>query len=103
MSKPDKLLTPARCEWIPTEWAIAPLHLRPRPDVTIHRLGQMSGPDLYAVRQGNYCLSRKGGWEFEPQPSSRDRAFFRHCRFSSFEEARTAAEATEEFRQCVSS
>ena len=58
----------------------------------INRLGQRSGPDKYAVRQGLNCLSRDKEWEYEPIPSSRDDAFLARCRFDSFDEAVEAFE-----------
>lgn len=36
-------------------------------------------------------LAKNGGWEYDPLPSSRDEAFYRRCRFDSFEEAIAAA------------
>jgi len=30
----------------------------------------------------------KGNWDREPQPSSRDEAFFARCRYASLDEAR---------------
>lgn len=35
----------------------------------------------------NCCLNRDGRWEYEPQPSSRDDAFFARCRFASLDDA----------------
>lgn len=46
----------------------------------------------FAVRWMGRCLTREVEWEFEPQPSSRDEAFYERCRFMSFEEAAGAAE-----------
>jgi hypothetical protein len=84
--------------WTPVEWALSPLALRD--DVTIHRVGQRSGPDLYAVRNRSLCLANNGEWEYEPMPSDRDTAFMKRCRFHSFPEALAAAEATDEVKRC---
>lgn len=43
----------------------------------------------WAVRRGGNCLRKDGLWEHEPQPSSRDDAFYAMCRFDSLEEAVT--------------
>ena len=37
--------------------------------------------ERWAVRQGCRCLNKDGGWEIEPQPSSRDDEFYSRCRF----------------------
>lgn len=36
-------------------------------------------------------LTRDGEWEWEPQPSSRDDAFYARCRFTTEEEAKDRA------------
>jgi hypothetical protein len=55
------------------------------------------GPILWAVTDGNdLCLTRRGHWVWEPQPSSRTEAFIRRCRWTSFEEALAAAEKVTE-------
>lgn len=61
--------------------------------ITIHRMVSpfYAGP-RFAVRRSGRCLNGEGQWEWEPQPSSRDDAFYRRCRFLSFTEARVAAE-----------
>ncbi len=41
----------------------------------------------WAIRDHGACLNKKGEWEYEPMPSSRDDAFFERCRWDSAEEA----------------
>ncbi len=59
--------------------------------VTFNR---MRSPDYanvkWAVRRLSFCLAKDGEWEYEPQPSSRDDAFYDRCRFASLEEALAA-------------
>jgi len=43
--------------------------------------------ERWAVRMGRECLTRKGTWEFEPQPSSRTKEFYERCRFPNLPEA----------------
>jgi len=49
----------------------------------------------WAVRWMGRCLTHDGEWEYEPQPSSRDDAFYARCRFDSLEEAVTLAAKAE--------
>lgn len=57
-----------------------------------HRLPKQ--PYMWAVRdQFGYVLNKNGDWESEPQPSSRDDAFYDACRFDTYEEAEKAAVA----------
>ena len=51
------------------------------------RMRQRDGRILWAVRHGSKCLNQSGEWEYEPQPSSRDDAFFARCRFASTADA----------------
>ncbi len=53
----------------------------------IHRMGQIKGPDKFAVRSHGNCLDKDGDWVYEPMPSSRDDGFMKSCRFDSFEDA----------------
>lgn len=62
---------------------------------TLDRVGQIEGPDLWAVRRLGRCLNRDGEWEYEPRPSSRDDAFKARCRFATPEEALAAWDARE--------
>ncbi len=45
----------------------------------------------WAVCDKGLCLTHKGRWEWEPQPSSRTDAFKKRCRFDTFDEAYYAA------------
>ena len=46
------------------------------------------GKEHWAItRMGTECLSKKGEWECEPMPSSRDDKFIERCRYDSVEEA----------------
>lgn len=38
--------------------------------------------DVWAIRKGGWVLDRAGDWQIEPQPSSRDDAFYARCRFT---------------------
>lgn len=59
--------------------------------IRVERVGQVSGPDKWAVRHRNNCLSRSGEWEWEPMPSGRDDDFIARCRFDTADEACSAA------------
>ncbi len=57
-------------------------------DVTLRRMPQREGPDLWAIfDHSDVCLNKRGQWEFQPMPSSRTDAFLRRCRFDSAEAA----------------
>lgn len=58
--------------------------------VTLERVGQLDGPDRWAIRWSRYCLTRKGKWEYESMPSSRTKTFFARCRFATAEAALAA-------------
>lgn len=80
-------------DWIPVQWEhkadLANFHS----GITIHRTVSPFYPDVrYGVRSGRYCLTVDGIWEYEPQPSSRDAAFYNRCRFVTFEDAISTAE-----------
>lgn len=78
-------------ELVPTEWvfvADAQDRDNPGPRVTICRMVSPYYDGVrYAVRLGGMCLSVKGGWEYEPQPSNRDEAFYDRFRFKTFARA----------------
>jgi hypothetical protein len=71
-------------EWMPS------VEFAPHNPITIVRLSQVEGLDLYAVRHSGGVLSIDGKWQYEPQPSSRDDAFMERFRFRTFEEAAAA-------------
>lgn len=49
--------------------------------------------ERFAVRQGGFCLNTSGEWEDEPQPSSRDDAFYERCRFKTLPQAVAALQS----------
>lgn len=49
----------------------------------------------WAVIHGGYVLGKNGGWEYEPQPSSRDDDFYDTYRFTEDEAKRLALAAVE--------
>ena len=75
---------PVPCQW----WLETP---STHGEVTISRIPQMSGPDLYKVMKRVYCLSDAGEWDYEPIPSSRTREYLFHHRFDTFDAALAAA------------
>lgn len=56
-------------------------------DVMIEAVKQPAGHDLWAVRYMGEVLNKRGEWEYEPLPSSRDDAFRERCRFATPAEA----------------
>jgi hypothetical protein len=44
---------------------------------------QRDGDPRWAIRRGHECFNHQGEWEWEPQPSSRDNAFYARCRWGS--------------------
>lgn len=60
-------------------------------EVKVQRTRQMNGPDKWSVRLDGNCLNKRGDWEWEPMPSSRDDEFLNRCRFETLEEALDAA------------
>lgn len=58
-----------------------------RAEVVIDRMHQMDGTYKWAIRDGRYCFSKKGEWEFESMPSSRPEDWVETHRFDTLEEA----------------
>lgn len=79
-------------EWIPIAWQRrSDLDVFNSAAVNIHQCVSRDYPgEKYAVRDGSCCLNKKAKWEREPMPSYRTVAFYRRCRFDSFEDARQA-------------
>lgn len=50
--------------------------------------------EKWSVRQGSFCLTKKGHWEHEPIPSNRDKKFYDRCRFDSLEAAQSTYESS---------
>lgn len=67
--------------WTPVRWSFGTYTIRViiQRDPTVRKYGVYD--DI-----GN-VLNHDGGWEWEPQPSSRDEDFLKRCRFDSFEQA----------------
>jgi hypothetical protein len=49
--------------------------------VRIERRGGLKD-DVWAITRGREVMNARGGWEFEPQPSSRSQAFLARTRFT---------------------
>ena len=60
------------------------------PPITIDLVRSIDGITRYAVRQAGACLNKRGQWEFEPMPSSRDDRFLNRCRYDSWRDAARA-------------
>jgi hypothetical protein len=63
----------------------------PESGIEIIRTDQRTGPAKWKVFKDGYCLSKFGGWEYEPMPSSRTDDFIERCRFDSAQKAIDAA------------
>jgi hypothetical protein len=78
--------------WIPQSWIPDDAtQVEKARELRIVSVGQIEGPDKFAVRLSGNCLNRRGEWEYEPSPSNRDEAFMRRCRFKTFEDAASRA------------
>lgn len=73
---------PEPCQW----WLVKPVP-HDLCGVTVDRLPQMSGPDLFAVHYRGYDLSAAGEWDWRPIPSSRTEEWLATHRFRSLDEA----------------
>lgn len=71
--------------WIPCKWRIAGGDRRN--EVAIVAVAGANRPDRYVIRRGDEVMSRKGEWEHEPSPSSREADFLSRTRFASVCEA----------------
>lgn len=80
-------------EWIPTEWTQAScLAAFNGTDPIIRRhVSPFYAGERFAVHRLGDVLNKRGQWEHEPLPSSRTQAFYKRCRFDTFEEAVSAA------------
>lgn len=76
------MTAPVPCQW----WLV-----KPAPHdlcgVTVDRMPQRSGPDLYAVHWRSSDLSKSGDWDWRPIPSSRTDEWLAGHRFGSLDEA----------------
>lgn len=58
-----------------------------RDDIRLVRRRQRNETSKWSVVQRGFCLSKRGEWEYEPIPSSRDAVFLSSCRFDTPEAA----------------
>ncbi len=82
-----------KANWIPTEWShVDDLAKFDGMGIIIRRtVSPFYDGDKFAVSSGRYCLSKRGEMVYEPLPSSRTKAFYKRCRFDSFDDAVAAA------------
>jgi hypothetical protein len=83
-------------EWVACEWERPDVDEMAPPVINRCRGYRLPQEPMYAIRWHGRCLNTKGRWEYEPMPSSRTTAFYRRCRFATFEEAAAAFEARKE-------
>lgn len=69
-------------EWKPVKWKFDP-----QSRVSIDECPQLKGLPQFAIRKDGDCMNKQSKWEYEPLPSSRTNAFFKRCRFKTFEAA----------------
>jgi hypothetical protein len=90
VSKLRPLQSPANedTELYPCKWAAKGVHVMDRGrEAFVERVANIEGPDRFAIRRLGDCLNKNGEWEWEPNPSTRDAAFFARCRWATKEEA----------------
>ena len=65
------------------------LHLNPnKRNVEIIRMGQIKGPDKWAIKiDQNFALLKNGEIYWEPQPSSRSEEYLKQARYDTAEDA----------------
>ena len=88
MSAPTKGLLgvkPEPCQW----WLVKPMP-HDLCGVTVDRLPQMSGPDLFAVHHRGCDLSKTGEWDWRPTTSSRTEKWLALHRFATLDDAVSA-------------
>jgi hypothetical protein len=83
-------------KWIPITWSVLDTKDRDIEDTTIERIPRHDGPCRYSVRRRGCCLNKKLEFEHEFLPSARTKAFFKRCRFDTFEQA---VEIFDKYRQ----
>jgi hypothetical protein len=92
-------------EWIATQW-MRESDFRDfdrggiAPTITLSNSPFYEG-DRYAVRRGGCCLTKRGDWIYEPMPSSRTQAFYKRCRFDTFDAALVALAKAEKAREAA--
>jgi hypothetical protein len=82
------------------DWVISSYRLqvseRDRDPITVELAMQKDGSRRWAVRYRGLCLSRKGEWEYEMQPSSRSQRWLTQHRWAAVKKAQEAAEKARE-------
>jgi hypothetical protein len=69
-----------------------PVRIVERPGYTSHELGRLPIVVRYAVVRAGWIATRDHEWTLEPQPSSRDDAFYAATRFDDWEDAAAHAQ-----------
>lgn len=84
--------------WQPTQW-MHPEDMRNASPVTVNAKLNRYHVTKFSVTYGCYVFNhRTGRWQSDPQPSNRNDAYYRDCRFDSFEQA---IEVADRERQCI--
>ena len=69
----------------------------PESEFYIEQVAALGQPPRFAIRRpGGDCLNKKGLWEWEPLPSSRNRYFLVRCRWETLDEASAALQRARE-------
>jgi hypothetical protein len=77
--------------WVVESWGLGPRDSRTPRHTVVQARTQRDNSVLWSVSDGFHVLNKKGDWEYEPIPSSRDDAFIARTRWATAEEAKAAA------------